>query len=112
VARRLHSNGPVEGIDVRHLGDGQLFARRRAYEAETSWAPRHVAEELRAAYRQEQHSKVEVTRHSHEAAAAAGTTRPHGMSTRPARGPRSASGPPWSASSSPRLTTPAASGRS
>ncbi len=61
----------VEGIDVRHLGDGQLFARRRAYEAETSWAPKHVAEELRAAYRQEQHSKVEATRHTYEAAAAA-----------------------------------------
>jgi hypothetical protein len=61
----------VEGIDVRHLTDGQLFARRRAYEAETSWAPKHVAEELRAARKQEQFSKVEVTRHTHEAASAA-----------------------------------------
>jgi ATP-dependent Clp protease ATP-binding subunit ClpA len=61
----------VEGIDVRNLTDGQLFARRRAYEAETSWAPKHVAEELRAARKQEQFSKVEVTRHAYEAAAAA-----------------------------------------
>jgi hypothetical protein len=60
----------VEGIDVRHLSDGQLLARRRAYEAETSWAPKHVAEELRAARRQEQFSRVEATRHSYETAAA------------------------------------------
>ena len=60
----------VEGVDVRHLTDGQLLARRRAYEAETSWAPKYVAEELRAARRQEQHSKVEATRHSYEGAAA------------------------------------------
>jgi conjugative relaxase-like TrwC/TraI family protein len=61
----------VEGIDVRGLSDGQLFARRRAYEAETWWAPKHVAEELRAARKQEQFSKVEATRHTYEAAAAA-----------------------------------------
>jgi conjugative relaxase-like TrwC/TraI family protein len=61
----------VEGIDVRNLTDGQLLARRRAYEAETSWAPKHVAEELRAARRQEQFSKVEATRHACQAAAAA-----------------------------------------
>src|SRR5258706_6333887 len=61
----------VEGIDVRHLTDGQLYARRRAYEAETAWAPKHVAEELRAARRQEQFSHVETTRHTYEAAAAA-----------------------------------------
>lgn len=61
----------IEGIDVRNLTDGQLLARRRAYEAETSWAPKHVAEELRAARRQEQLSRVEATRHSYEAAAAA-----------------------------------------
>jgi hypothetical protein len=61
----------VEGIDVRHLSDGQLFARRHAYEAETSSAPKHVAEELRAARRQEQFSRVEATRHSYETAAAA-----------------------------------------
>jgi conjugative relaxase-like TrwC/TraI family protein len=61
----------VEGIDVRGLTNGQLLARHRAYEAETSWAPKHVAEELRAARRQEQFSKVEATRHTYEATAAA-----------------------------------------
>ena len=59
----------VDGIDVRNLTDGQLLARRRAYETETSWAPRYVAEELRAARRQEQLSRIETTRHTHEAAA-------------------------------------------
>jgi hypothetical protein len=61
----------VEGIDVCGLSDGQLLARRRAYETETSWAPKHVAEELRAARKQEQFSKIEATRHTYEAAAAA-----------------------------------------
>ncbi len=61
----------VDGIDVRNLTDGQLLARRRAYETETSWAPKYVAEELRAARRQEQLSRIETTRHTHEAAAAA-----------------------------------------
>jgi conjugative relaxase-like TrwC/TraI family protein len=61
----------VEGIDVRGLSDGQLLARRRAYQTETCWAPKHVAEELRAARKQEQFSKVEATRHTYEAAAAA-----------------------------------------
>jgi len=66
----------VQGIDVRHLTDGQLLARRRAYEAETSWAPKHVAEELRAARKQEQYSKVETTRHTYEATAAARRSEP------------------------------------
>jgi hypothetical protein len=61
----------IEGIDVRNLTDGQLLARRRAYEAETSWAPHHVAEELRAARKQEQFSRIEATRHTYEAASAA-----------------------------------------
>jgi hypothetical protein len=61
----------VEGIDVRGLSDGQLLARRRSYQAETSWAPKHVAEELRATHKQEQFSKVEATRHTYEAAATA-----------------------------------------
>jgi hypothetical protein len=51
-------------------GRQRLLARRRAYEAETSWAPKHVAEELRAARRQEQLSRVETTRHGYETAAA------------------------------------------
>jgi hypothetical protein len=61
----------VEGIDVRNLTDGQLLARRHAYETETSWAPKHVAEELRAARRQEHFSHVEAARHAYETDAAA-----------------------------------------
>jgi AAA domain len=60
----------VEGIDVRNLTEGQLLVRRRAYQAETSWAPKHVAEELRAARRQEQYSQIEATRHGYEGTAA------------------------------------------
>lgn len=60
----------VSGVDVRGLTDGQLLARRRAFETETSWAPVFVAEELRAATRQEQLSRIENTRHRHEPAAA------------------------------------------
>ena len=104
----------VEGIDVRHLTEGQLFARRRAYEAETSWAPKHVAEELRAARKQEQFSKVEATRHTYEAASAArqnSQSRPCSMRMPPGLGQRWASGPPWSARNSRRPTTPAANGR-
>ncbi len=66
----------VEGIDVRHLSEGQLLARRRAYEAETSWAPKYVAAELRAARRQEHFSRIETTRHTFEAAAAGRQGRP------------------------------------
>jgi hypothetical protein len=41
--------GKVEGIDLRGCTDGQLRLRRAMYERETSWAPRHVGEELRLA---------------------------------------------------------------
>jgi AAA domain len=61
----------IDGIDVRNLTDGQLLTRRRAYEAETSWAPVYVAEELRAARRQEQFSRIEAIRRSQDSAAAA-----------------------------------------
>ena len=41
--------GKVEGIDLRGCTDAQLLLRRAMYERETSWAPRHVGEELRLA---------------------------------------------------------------
>jgi len=41
--------GKVEGIDLRGCTDHQLRLRRAMYERETSWAPRHVSEELRLA---------------------------------------------------------------
>jgi len=39
--------GKVEGIDLRGCTDDQLRLRQAMYERETSWAPRHVGEELR-----------------------------------------------------------------
>jgi hypothetical protein len=44
--------GKVEGIDLRGCTDNQLLLRRAMYERETSWAPRHVGEELRLARQQ------------------------------------------------------------
>ena len=59
-----------DGIDVRGLTDGQLMLRRDAYERETSWAPKYVAEELRLARLAEHNSRVEESRHRFEAEAA------------------------------------------
>ena len=38
--------GPMDGVDLRGLPDGRLLQMRATYEAETAWAPRHVAREL------------------------------------------------------------------
>ena len=38
--------GAVDGIDLRGLPDGSLLDIRATYQAETAWAPRHVAGEL------------------------------------------------------------------
>jgi AAA domain/TrwC relaxase len=63
-----------DGIDVRHLTDGALFIRRDAYERETSWAPKYVADELRLARLAEHDSKVQESflRMESEAAASKG----------------------------------------
>src|SRR5260370_16555372 len=47
----------VEGIDVRNLTDGQLLARPRAYQPETSCPPNHLPKELRPARSQPHFSK-------------------------------------------------------
>jgi AAA domain/TrwC relaxase len=59
-----------DGIDVRHLTDGQLLVRREAYQRATSWAPKYVAGELRLARMAEHDSKVQAAFHRHEAEAA------------------------------------------
>ena len=41
--------GPVDGIDFAEVGDKRLLNMRASYEAETSWAPRYVGDELRLA---------------------------------------------------------------
>ena len=61
----------TDGIDVRNLSDGQLLIRRAAYERETSWAPKHVAEELRLARLAEHDARIDKNRHQQEASAAA-----------------------------------------
>jgi hypothetical protein len=40
---------PSEGSGVRAMPDGRLWLHRDAYAAETAWAPRHIAKELRLA---------------------------------------------------------------
>jgi hypothetical protein len=40
------------GMDLRSVDDRGLWLRRRTYEAETNWAPRHVGKELRQVARQ------------------------------------------------------------
>ena len=60
-----------DGIDVRNLTDGQLLIRRSAYERETSWAPKHVATELRLARGAEDGARIDRMRHQEESSAAA-----------------------------------------
>ncbi len=67
----LGAMAKVDGIDVRGLTDGALFLRRDAHARETSWAPKYVAEELRLARLAEHNSRIDESRHRHEAEAAA-----------------------------------------
>jgi TrwC relaxase/AAA domain len=39
--------GEIDGIDLRHLSDGDLLLRRGTYQHETAWAPEYVADKLR-----------------------------------------------------------------
>jgi hypothetical protein len=39
--------GEIDGIDLRHLSDGDLLLRRGTYQRETAWAPEYVADKLR-----------------------------------------------------------------
>ena len=62
--------GRVDGIDLRGCSDGQLRLRRAMYERETSWAPRHVGEELRLARMQARTAWENAIREEHETRAA------------------------------------------
>ena len=66
----------MDGIDLRGLTDGQLQARRTAWERETAWAPKYVADELRMARKAGLAARVEAFRRGldAEAAQAAGDT--------------------------------------
>jgi hypothetical protein len=62
--------GPVDGLDVRGLPDGQLYLMRRSYEAVTAWAPRFVADQLRSARLAADAAGLAATRAEVEAALA------------------------------------------
>jgi hypothetical protein len=64
--------GPVEGLDVRGLSDGQLWLRRGTYEAETAWAPEHVGQALAKARTDASDARLAAIRAAAEASAARG----------------------------------------
>ena len=68
--KALGAMAKVDGIDVRGLTDGQLFLRRDAYERETSWAPKYVADELRLARLAEHNARIDESVHRNESEAA------------------------------------------
>ena len=86
----LAALGPADGPDLRGLSEGELWLRRDTYQAETAWAPRHVAEELRLARLGAQNMQIDSVRAEAEAAAAeangkheeAGRRRAHAESAR------------------------------
>ena len=62
----MNALGSVDGIDLRGCTDGDLWLRRGTYERETSWAPPHVAEELRLIRIAERDAHVNAIRAEHE----------------------------------------------
>jgi hypothetical protein len=59
-----------DGIDLSSLSDGQLWARRTAFERETSWAPPYPAAELQTARKAERDARIAALRAGMEAAVA------------------------------------------
>jgi AAA domain-containing protein len=66
----LAALGPVDGPDLRGLSEGELWLRRDSYQAETAWAPRHVAGELRLIRLGAHNTQADSVRADAEAAAA------------------------------------------
>ena len=66
---------PEEDREVAAATDGELWARRAAYERETGWAPPYVAGELREAHLAEDTYRADAVRAWHRADAAAGDDR-------------------------------------
>ncbi len=60
----------VDGVDLRGLSDGQLFARRQAYQREVAWQPPEVAGDLRLARKAEIGARIEAARFRMDAEAA------------------------------------------
>ena len=68
----LAALGTVDGMDLRHLTDGDLLARRAMYERETAWAPPHVGDELRLSRMTVAEARERIIRAGHELRAANG----------------------------------------
>jgi ATP-dependent exoDNAse (exonuclease V) alpha subunit len=64
------SIGQAGGVDLRGCTDGELWLRRGTYQRETSWAPPHVARELRLMRMAERDAHVKAIRAEHEINAA------------------------------------------
>jgi hypothetical protein len=62
----------IDGMDLRHLTEGQLLTRRAAFERETAWAPPHAGRELGVACRDADRYRLRSVRHSQLAGAATG----------------------------------------
>ena len=62
---------PEEGREAAAATDGELWARRTAYERDTSWAPPYVADELRDAHIAEDTYRADAVLAWHRADAAA-----------------------------------------
>ena len=65
---------PDEGREVAAAADGELWARRAAYERDTRWAPPYVAAELRDAHIAEDTYRADAVLAWHRADAAADET--------------------------------------
>jgi hypothetical protein len=60
----------IDGIDLRHRTDGELWLRCGTYERETAWAPPHVTAELALVRAAGRDAHVHAIRAEHEARAA------------------------------------------
>jgi hypothetical protein len=59
--------GPVDGTDLRDRADGSLWLIRDQYQAETAWAPKHVARELGHVRASAEDARLRVIRSQAEA---------------------------------------------
>jgi len=62
--------GPADGTDLRDRADGSLWLIRDQYQAETSWAPKHVGRELGYVRAGAEDARLRVIRSEAEAAVA------------------------------------------
>ena len=63
----LAAAGRIDGIDLRHCTDGDLWLRRGTYERETAWAPPPVAADLQLVRIAGRDARVSAARAAREA---------------------------------------------